>query len=162
MKLLLTAAQLLYWRINAIDLAEALVGRFLTCNGLAFACHQYTLRQEYGGQKDFDFVVLDFARQHIILVEVSDSGGLGSVGDVHEYETKYLDGLGRQIAMDSKELTAGWKTYFLRFVRSGSVEAARRKFPSARMFFRSIEDAAFDYWDVRQKSLLPDYPQSAL
>lgn len=144
-----------------MNIAEALVERYVTRNGLAFVCPQYTLKPEFDGQKDFDLVVLDFKAKKVILIEVSDSGDLGSLGDLHEYESKYLDRLREQVADDSDGMTADWKVAFLGFVRKDCVEEARRRYKNyPRMAFRSIEETVGNFWDERGKGLFPTDHQS--
>ena len=144
-----------------MDVAELLVERFLTRNGLAFVCSQYELKQDAGWTANFDFVALSFVEKLVVLVEVTEGGGLGSVANKAEKckSDDYLGRLSRAICEQTNEATKGWPCHFLGFVKDDElVRSAYSQFPNDFIHFRPLRDTIEDSWDRRDLGLLPSRP----
>lgn len=158
-----------------MSISEAAVERFLTVNGcakdgLVLICPQYNLKHPDHPKwnADLDFVALRFdpepysKKGTVILVEVSDGGGLGSVETkAKKFENEgYCELLSKRINAQTGGITDDWPLEFLGFVSTiALVEEARGKFKSPTIHFRSLEEVfAPDWWDKREKEPLIPVP----
>lgn len=95
----------------------------------------------------------------VILIEVSDSGSLGSVATkAAKFEGEhYRSRLANQVAVQTNGLTRQWAVEFLGFVRTEALaQQASRQYSASNMHFRSLEDAFGEqWWDKRAAGLLP-------
>ena len=151
-----------------MDISEEIVQNFITANasagdGVAFLCPQFEINDD-GWKASADFVVLYFRPRGpsmILMVEVSNSGGLGSIATKADNYVRgdYRDRLRKQVTTLTNGLTQDWDVAFLGFVRTEELaNTARGKFGSKAqdVHFASIEKAFNNgWWKTRELGLLP-------
>lgn len=144
------------------ELLEAMVGQYLSCNGKAFVCPQFDVRwdadRNLGGSNP-DFVVLDFAKRDLVIVEITGNASVANLLDkVTERKTRWYVPIREKLAAEGA-LSCDpdlFKPRFLGFVRRDCVAPAQARFPDAAdVHFEALEDVAFGwaYWEQRQAGL---------
>ncbi len=140
---------------------EAVIATFLTIDGQVFLAPQYNIafEPEYqDGGACPDFVVLDWRRKHVVIVEVTSSKNLKRLIErVQERDTRWYKPMRRKLA-NLSIIDDTWRIRFLGFVRNDNLERAQVVFKDdLDVTFYQIEKASFpwDYWDQRIRDGLP-------
>lgn len=138
---------------------EDAIAKYLSCNGRAFICPQYTIAWDpvhQDGGSCPDFVALDFQNRDAVVVEVTTSASINSLLErLVERDTRWLVPLRRRL-IEEKVIDNEWPSArVIAFIRAELIDGARKRFSDTSVTFVSIEDAIvpWKYWDDRQRGL---------
>lgn len=154
--------------------AEAMVMEYLTRNGLAFVCPQFSIawdKERRDGGSCPDLLAIDLKNRDVAVVEVTTKAEIaGLLARLRERRMRWYEPLEHRFNPPSESESSGMATWelpwaikprFIGFIRGGLVQKAYGSFPddesNSDVTFFPIEEAgfAYNYWSVRE-GRMPD------